>query len=114
MVVLATLRAHLRDEFSARYDPSRAQDDRLIAQAGREVFDAVSMEIRLGRVWSPAELARARESTDPRIAQAVRAADRHGVAETIAARSPPRLMSGALDITGRYHWISYASYMRCI
>lgn len=85
VVVLATLRAHLRDEFSARYDSERPPSERLSARAGRETLDAVTREIRLERAWSPTELAAARESSDPRIGQAVRAADRHGVAETMAA-----------------------------
>ena len=85
VVVLATLRAHLRDEFSARHDPVRPRNERTAARAGREVLDAVTAEVRLDRSWSPLEVATARESPDPRIAQAVDVADKHGVAETMAA-----------------------------
>ncbi|CAM3539752.1 tetratricopeptide repeat protein [Kibdelosporangium persicum] len=85
VVVLATMRAHLRDEFSSRYDSGRGTTERLTARAAREVFDAITTEIRLERMWSSTELAAARESGDPRIALAVEIADRHGVAETMAA-----------------------------
>jgi hypothetical protein len=85
VVVLASLRAHLRDEFSARYDPGRPAGERMTARAGREVLDAVTAEIRLDRTWSPTEVDAARASSDPRIAQAVSVADKHGVAETMTA-----------------------------
>ncbi len=85
VVVLATLRAHLRDEFSARYDPGRPAGERMAARAGREVLDSVTAEVRLDRTWSPTEVDAARESSDPRIAQAVSVADKHGVAETMTA-----------------------------
>jgi hypothetical protein len=85
VVVLATLRAHLRDEFSARYDPGRPSSERTAVRAGREVLDAATAEVRLDRTWSPTEMDAARESSDPRIAQAVSVAEKHGVAETMAA-----------------------------
>ncbi|RSM37933.1 hypothetical protein DMA12_34825 [Amycolatopsis balhimycina DSM 5908] len=85
VVVVATLRAHLRDEFSARYDPGRPASERTAVRAGRDVLDAATAEVRLDRTWSPTEVNAARESSDPRVALAVVVADKHGVAETMAA-----------------------------
>ncbi|WP_233223706.1 tetratricopeptide repeat protein [Amycolatopsis sp. CA-128772] len=85
VVVLATLRAHLRDEVSARYDTARPASERTAARAGRQLLDAVTAEVRLDRTWSPAEVNAARDSPDPRIALAVGVADKHGLAETMAA-----------------------------
>jgi hypothetical protein len=78
VAVLATIRTHERDELSSSPDSQRVR-------AGRDVMSAVTTEIRLQRRWSAAELTRARTVADERIALGVAAADRHGVAETIAA-----------------------------
>lgn len=85
VVVVGTLRAHLRDEYSARYEPERPAGERVAARMGRSVLDAATTEVRLDRRWSPAEVEAARRSSDPRVVQAVGAADKHGVAETMAA-----------------------------
>lgn len=79
VAVLATIRTHERDELGSSPDRQRVR-------AGRDVMSAVTTEIRLQRMWSDDELARARTVTDDaRIALGVEAASRHGVAETIAA-----------------------------
>lgn len=87
VLILATMRAHEREDFSSRHDPSRGATERQMARAGREVLQAVTAEIRLARLWSVRE----RESAanlayaDPRIDQALNSADRHGLAEYMAA-----------------------------
>lgn len=85
VVVLATMSTYQR----ARYDPARESglDDssRHVWKCGRAVIER-AREIRLDRKWSAAELKRAKRfSDDPRIAQALRGADRFGVAEILAA-----------------------------
>lgn len=85
VLVLATIRTHERDDLSSRHDPQRSAGDRQRARASRAVFDAVTHEIRLDRMWSDDEVARARTVDDDRIAQALAGTSRHGVAETIAA-----------------------------
>jgi len=86
IVVLATMRSHERDDLSARHDPQRAPSDRQVARVGREVLSAVDREIRLQPRWSDRELARAGELThDVRIAQVLNSADKHGLAEAMAA-----------------------------
>jgi eukaryotic-like serine/threonine-protein kinase len=84
-LVLATLRTQERDRLSHRHDATRDQLDRRLARAGRELLDAVTTEIHLDRMWSGHELAAAAHTADPRIARAVVAADRHGIAEQLAA-----------------------------
>lgn len=82
VLVLATMRAHERDELSARHDAGREQSDRQSARTGRAVLNAVTTEIRIERMWSAAEVAAAREfADDPRVASA----GKHGLAETMAA-----------------------------
>jgi hypothetical protein len=87
VVVLATMRAHEREDFSARHDPVREHNERQLARSGREVLQAATTEIRLPRLWSPAELALAERSAaeDPRIAYALGSTDKHGLAEYLAA-----------------------------
>jgi len=86
VVVLATMRAHERDDLSARHDPHRGSTDRQAARSGREVLSVVDREVRLARLWSDREKARAAElADDVRIAQALAAEDRYGLAEIIAA-----------------------------
>ena len=86
VVVIATLRAQERQRFSARHDRDRAGQDQHLVRSGREVLQAVTAEIRLNRKWSDRELDSARgHGEDPRIAAAVAGADRHGIAETLAA-----------------------------
>ncbi|WP_426507346.1 hypothetical protein ACPPVO_54195 [Dactylosporangium sp. McL0621] len=96
VVVLATIRAHEREALSQRYDLDRLAGERLAARTGRDVLAAVTDEIRLDREWSDDELARAaRVRYDPRISQALDGADRHGVAEQLAAG--PRLLEALRD-----------------
>jgi hypothetical protein len=96
VVILATIRAHERDGLSHRYDAERHAGDRQLARAGREVLAAVTREVRLDRLWSDGELARARQFRhDRRIAQALDGSDRHGVAEQLAAG--PRLLDALRD-----------------
>jgi len=95
VVVLATMSTYQR----ARYDPARESglDDssRHVWKRGRAVIEQ-AREIRLDRKWSAAELKRAKRfSDDPRIAQALRGADRFGVAEILAAG--PELLSRFRD-----------------
>lgn len=85
-LVLATMRAHERDDLSARHDPRRDSVDRQAARSGREVLAAVGREIRLDRRWSESELDRARAlAHDVRIARALTGAGGHGLAEVMAA-----------------------------
>lgn len=95
-VVLATMRAHERDDLSARYDPHRGLSERQAARSGREVLAAVDTEMRLDRKWSDAELGRARAlAHDTRIAGALRGSEDHGLAEVMAAG--PQLLSDWWD-----------------
>jgi hypothetical protein len=95
-VVLATMRSYERGDLSARHDPQRASSDRQMARAGREVLSAVDTEIWLRRMWSDRELARARAvKHDVRIAQALNSADKHGLAEVMAAG--PQLLADWQD-----------------
>jgi hypothetical protein len=84
-VVLATMRTRERERLSHRHDATRDQLDRGLARAGRELLDAVTTELHLDRMWSGHELAAAAHTPDPRIARAVITADRHGIAEQLAA-----------------------------
>ena len=87
----ATVTQHMRARFALasrgtpNHLPHPLPGERLAARMGRDVLDAVTAEIRLERVWSPTEVESARQSSDPRIVQAVSVADKHGVAETMAA-----------------------------
>lgn len=84
-VVLATMRTVERDRLSHRHDATRDHLDRRLARAGRELLDVVTTELHLDRMWSGHELAAAAHTPDPRIARAVLSADRHGIAEQLAA-----------------------------
>lgn len=86
VVVLATMRAREREAFSSRYDAARGLAEREWARIGRDVLQAVTSEIDLPRMWSQAEQARAeKHANDPRIADALRSADKYGLAEHMAA-----------------------------
>jgi tetratricopeptide repeat protein len=95
VVVLATMRTHERARLSHRHDASRDPTGRQRADAARDVLDAVTTEIRVGRRWSSAEVAAAARMDDPRIAGAVAVADRHGIAECLAAG--PQLVADLRD-----------------
>jgi tetratricopeptide (TPR) repeat protein len=92
VAVLATIRANERDELASSPDRQRVR-------TGRDVLSAVTAEIRLDRMWSDDELARARAVADERIALGVAGAARHGVAETIAAG--PQLLQRWRDAQDR-------------
>jgi tetratricopeptide (TPR) repeat protein len=92
VAVLATIRANERDELASSPDRQRVR-------TGRDVLSAITAEIRLDRMWSDDELARARATADERIALGVAAAPRHGVAETIAAG--PQLLQKWQDAQDR-------------
>jgi hypothetical protein len=86
VVVMATLRAQERQRFSARHDRHAGGQDQHLIRSGREVLQSVTAEIRLELKWSDRELSSARaHDDDPRIAAAIAGADRHGIAETLAA-----------------------------
>jgi hypothetical protein len=86
VVVLATMRTHERERLSERHDVGRDHVGRDLASAGREILEAVTSEIRLRRMWSESEREAAAEfADDPRIAAALANADRHGLAEHMAA-----------------------------
>lgn len=86
VVVLATMRTHERERLSERHDLSRDHAGRRLARAGREILDTVAVEVRLPRMWSAREREAAEAfADDPRIAAALANADRHGLAEHMAA-----------------------------
>ncbi|MFL6123954.1 hypothetical protein, partial [Actinophytocola sp.] len=86
VIVLATMRTHERERLSERHDLSRDHTGQRLARAGREILDTVTTEIRLPRRWSVREReAAAAFADDPRIAAALANADRHGLAEHMAA-----------------------------
>jgi eukaryotic-like serine/threonine-protein kinase len=96
VVILATIRSHERDGLSHRYDAERHVGDQQLARAGRELLAAVTREVRLDRLWSDGELARAQQFRhDRRIAEALDSVDRHGIAELLAAG--PRLLDALRD-----------------
>lgn len=100
-VVLATMRTHERDDLSHRHDPARSAGERQSARVGRDVLNLVTVEIRLDRMWSQDELALAGASDDSRITQALASADKHGIAESMAAG--PQLLrewQDARDVRG--------------
>ena len=84
-LVLATIRTDERERLSRRHDATRDHADKRLARAGRELLDVVTTEIHLDRMWSAAELSAAASSPDARIGRAMAAADRHGIAELLAA-----------------------------
>jgi eukaryotic-like serine/threonine-protein kinase len=96
VVVLATIRTHQRELLSERHDTGRDHAGRGLARASREILDAVTTEIRLRRRWSDREReAAAAFADDPRIAAALANADRHGLAEHMAAG--PQLVRDLTD-----------------
>ncbi|TDV44869.1 hypothetical protein [Actinophytocola oryzae] len=101
-LVLATMRTHERERLSHRNDAARNHLDRRLARAGRELLDVVTTEIHLDRMWTERELSAAADNGDPRIARAVVAAERHGIAEQLAAGPElARELRDALDTRAR-------------
>jgi eukaryotic-like serine/threonine-protein kinase len=96
IVLLATMSAAAAARFGARAAADQELGDDLV-RSGRDVL-RLARVVRLERAWSPAELERAHEqSTDPRIAAAIRnaRAERRGVAEYLAAA--PQLLDDWLN-----------------
>jgi eukaryotic-like serine/threonine-protein kinase len=92
--ILATMRAEEHARFSGGI--GRAPDQ-LASDAVRHSREVLSLAtgITVPRSWSPQELARAAQHRDPRIAEAVKHADRFGLAEYLAAG--PQLLADWQD-----------------
>ena len=89
VVLLATMRSGKYQEYWARASRDRVPGQS--AQAGHELHRGglaileMAQVINVPREWSPDEQARARELDDPRIAEALRNADRFGPAAHLVA-----------------------------
>lgn len=95
VVVLATMSTHQRAQYDPAGESGLEDSSRQVWKRGRAAIEQAT-EIRLDRKWSAAELERAEQfSDDQRIAQALRRADRFGVAEILAAG--PELVSRFRD-----------------
>jgi hypothetical protein len=95
VVVVATLRAHERADYSPRYAVRVGNDQLTDLRAGQDILDRAA-EFRLERIWSTREIASAAEKADdPRIAQALASADRYGLAQFMA--SGPQLLRDLHD-----------------
>lgn len=100
VVLLATMRSQEYDAFGAHAEPHGERRD--VWRAGRDVL-RLAREVRVERMWSADEVDRARGfADDPRVERAVRAADRFGVGETLAAG--PQLVADWRDawVPGRH------------
>ncbi len=96
VIVLATMRAGERQDFSSRDDPDRGPSERELARTARGVLQEVETQIELQLKWSPSELASAEELADDlRIADALRSAGTYGLAEYMAAG--PQLLQDFRD-----------------
>ncbi|MEU3922066.1 tetratricopeptide repeat protein [Streptomyces sp. NPDC029004] len=84
VVLLASMRSKEYDRYSAR---QREVTDAATWRSGREVLLMAADPLHLERLWTRAEVERARSAAaDPRVAQAARGVDnRFGVAELLAA-----------------------------
>ncbi|THA33496.1 tetratricopeptide repeat protein [Streptomyces sp. A1547] len=84
-VVLATMRTHEFRRFDAREESRLTGSDRDAWRAQRDVLQQAEV-VRLARHWSAEERRRAAEHRqDPRITAALRAGERFGIAEVLAA-----------------------------
>jgi hypothetical protein len=84
-VVLATIRSHEFDRYRDRAEGQLAGSDREAWREGRAVLRQAQI-IHLSRRWTDPEQLRAQAYTaDRRLAQALRTADKYGIAETLAA-----------------------------
>jgi hypothetical protein len=85
VVVLATIRSHEYDRFRDRAEKEVLGTEREVWRESRAVLRQAQV-IHLERRWSAQEISRARlHVADRRLADALAAADRFGVAETLAA-----------------------------
>jgi tetratricopeptide (TPR) repeat protein len=85
VILLGTMRTAEYERFASRADPALGERERSAWWASRDVLRAAHT-VSLGRLWSPAELARAaRFADDPRIARALGQAAAFGIAETLTA-----------------------------
>lgn len=84
VVLLASMRSKEYDRYGAR---QREVTDAATWRSGREVLLMAAEPLRLERLWTPAEVARARSAAaDPRVARAAHGTgNRFGVAELLAA-----------------------------
>ena len=81
-VVLATMRSHEFDRYRDRAEGQLAGPDREAWREGRAVLRQAQI-IHLSRRWTDPEQLRAQAyTTDRRLAQALRTADKYGIAET--------------------------------
>jgi tetratricopeptide (TPR) repeat protein len=99
-VVLATMRSHERARYSPRNGPGLSGSD---LQAHRLAGDVLKLarEIRIERLWSAEERARAlAEADDWRIHRALDHADRYGVSQFLAAG--PQLFQDWQDARGSW------------
>ncbi|MGW6785932.1 tetratricopeptide repeat protein [Streptomyces sp. NPDC054987] len=84
-IVLATMRTQEFRRFDAREESRLTGSDRDAWRTQRDVLRQAEV-VRLARHWSPDERARAAaHAEDPRIAAALRAGERFGIAEVLAA-----------------------------
>ncbi|MEV5887851.1 tetratricopeptide repeat protein [Nonomuraea fuscirosea] len=99
-VVLATMRSHERAQYSPRNGSGLSGND---LQAHRQAGDVLKLarEIRIERLWSAEERARASASVnDWRIHHALEQADRYGVSQFLAAG--PQLFQDWQDARGSW------------
>lgn len=84
-VVIATLRSQEHRRYEAREESRLTGSDRDAWRAQREVLHLAAV-VRLNRHWTPEERRRAAaQADDPRIGTALRAGERFGIAEVLAA-----------------------------
>jgi hypothetical protein len=97
VVVLATMRASQRASYSPwQGADGRGEEGRALSQAGKVL--ELAHEVRLDRMWTPAERDRAAQVADTRVARALEHADEFGVAQYLA--SAPQLLRRWQDARG--------------
>jgi eukaryotic-like serine/threonine-protein kinase len=97
VVVLATMRASQRASYSPwQGTDGRGEEVRATPQAGKVL--ELAREVRLDRMWTPAERDRAAQVADTRVARALEHADEFGVAQYLA--SAPQLFRRWQDARG--------------
>lgn len=80
VVVIATMRTHEYDRYSAFRESAHGPDQREVWRSGRDVL-RLARKIQIMRRWSPQEQERACfHQDDPRVAKAIMSADRFGIA----------------------------------
>ncbi|WP_080038577.1 tetratricopeptide repeat protein [[Actinomadura] parvosata] len=100
IVVLATMRSHERARYTLALEPDLGDGQGGLLRTAGEVL-GLALEIRLDRIWSQDERARASAHVaDRRIAAALRHAQRFGVAQYLAAG--PQLFAAWQDAKGSW------------